>query len=222
MINHVGIIPDGNRRWAKEKGLNSWEGHKEGAKRIKEILEKAQELKIQNITIYTFSTENFKRDKLEVKFLFKLFKKYFSDLKDDNNLIGTDARVRFVGDKDLFPKEINDMMIKLEDKTKDNSQITVNFAMGYGGRSELIKGIKKSLKEGIDVNEENFSKNLDINEDFDLIIRTSGEKRLSNFFPWQSVYAELIFLDQYWPDFTKTDFESCIKSFLTRNRRFGQ
>jgi undecaprenyl diphosphate synthase len=224
---HVGIILDGNRRYAKKVGLPQLKGHEEGAKRVKEIIEESIRLKIKELTLYTFSLENFKRTKTEVGFLMKLFKKSFNEFmkKAENEKQLKKARIVFAGDKSLFSKDIRNMMNYVEKKTEKNSGIIINFAMGYGGRSEIVNAVKKIVKKEIrpeKINEKTISENLYVKNDVDLIIRTSGEKRISGFLPWQGVYAELIFLDKLWPEFTKDDLKSCIEEFNNRKRRFGK
>lgn len=224
-INHVGIIPDGNRRHAKNLGLNPWKGHRKGAERVQEVVEQAIELGVKNLTFYIFSTENFNRSKLEVEFLMKLFKHFLKKIKDDKDFLNKGIRIRFAGDKTLFSKEIQKSMELLEQKTKGNNKLSLNLAMGYSGRAEILNAIKKLIDKKIplnDIDEEIIKNNLYIKEDIDLIIRTSGEKRLSGFFPWQAVYSELFFIDKHWPDFTKEDFKNCVSDFEKRNRRYGQ
>ncbi|MBR9690297.1 di-trans,poly-cis-decaprenylcistransferase [Candidatus Woesearchaeota archaeon] len=225
-INHVGIILDGNRRWAKEKGKPPWDGHIEGAKRVEEVIKNSLELKIKNLTLYTFSDKNFGRSKLEIRFLMSLFKKMFKKAQGhEKDWIDKGIRVRFAGKKALFPKDIQKLMTEIEEKTKEGGNLTVNFAMGYGGRLEILNAVRKLVNKGIkeeDIDEKSFSNELYVPESADLIIRTSGENRLSGFLPWQSTYSEFIFLDKYWPDFKKEELVECIETFKSRNRRFGK
>lgn len=221
-LNHVGIIPDGNRRWAKQNGLKPWEGHRAGANRVRELINASIKLGIKNITLYTFSTENFKREKIEFEFLMKLFKEQFKQEMDSLDFEKNNIKVRFAGDKTLFSADIADMMQKMEEKTKNNTNLTVNFAMGYGGRAEIVHAVNNIIKDNVaSIDERSFSDYLYVPEDVDLIIRTSGEKRTSNFLPWQSAYAEWIFVDKYFPDFTDDDFKGAISEFNLRQRRFG-
>lgn len=222
--NHIGIILDGNRRYAKKLGLQPWKGHEEGAKKLSELIDEILKINIKELTLYTFSTENFNRPKIEVDFLMKLFKKGFEELMSKKEYI-TRIKINFAGDKSLFPEDIRDMMNSVEEKTRKNSDLILNFAMAYGGRNELINAIKNIVRKNIDpeeIDEKLIYENLYIKEDVDLIIRTSGEKRTSGFLPWQSVYAELIFVDKLWPEFTKEDLHLCINEFNNRKRRFGQ
>lgn len=223
-IKHIGIILDGNRRYAKKLGLQPWKGHEDGAKKVNELIDEILNLKIRELTLYTFSTENFKRPKVEVDFLMKLFKKGFEELMSKKGYMES-IRIRFIGDKSMFPDDISSMMKSIEEKTNNNSDLILNFAMAYGGRNELVNAIRNIVKKKIDasdIDEKIVSENLYIKDDVDLIIRTSGEKRTSGFLPWQGVYAELIFIDKLWPDFTKEDLHSCIEEFNNRKRRFGQ
>ena len=224
-LNHLGIILDGNRRYAKKLGLKTWDGHREGANRVKDVIDESLAFGIKNLTLYTFSTENFKRDGHEVEFLMKLFKEVFKKVQKSEDFTKKGIRLRFAGDRSLFPRDVQEIMVSLEEKMKDNNRISVNFAMGYGGRSEILNAVKRIIDKGFsseDVDEKLISENLYIKEDLDLLIRTGGEKRTSGFLPWQGVYAELMFIDKLWPEFTKDDFKRCINEFEQRNRRFGQ
>ncbi len=223
-LRHIGIILDGNRRYAEKLSMQPWKGHEEGAKKVIEIVEECLALKINELTLFTFSTENFNRPKIEVEFLMKLFKKGFKEFAEDKKYIDK-IKITFAGDKTLFPKEIQTIMASIESKTKNNKDMTVNFAMAYGGRSEIINAVKKIISKKVsleNIDEKIISDNLYIKNDVDLIIRTSGEKRTSGFLPWQGVYAELIFIDKMWPQFTKEDLHLCIDEFNSRKRRFGK
>lgn len=227
---HIGIILDGNRRYAKLNGLNPWEGHEYGAKKIKELFNWLKELDVKEVTLFTFSTENFKRPKTEVEYLFKLFKRFFKDfLKEKDKFSKNGLRIRFIGRKEMFPKDIQDIMKEIENETKDNKNYIANFAMGYGGHAEIVDAVKKiakGLEEGKirkeDINESTLSLNM-YNDSFpEMIIRTSGEKRLSGFMLWASAYSELFFIDKMWPEFLKEDLITCIKEYNNRNKRFGK
>lgn len=222
-LNHLGIILDGNRRYAKKLGLQPWKGHEEGAKRVEEVIKASLEFKIKELTLYTFSTENFKRNKKEVDFLMKLFKKSFEEFLKRDYI--KKIKINFAGDKSLFSDEIRKMMNKVEEMTKDNKGLIVNFAMGYSGKKEIVNSVRKIIAKGIkakDVDEKTISENLYIKNDVDLIIRTSGEKRTSGFLLWQGDYAELLFVEKFWPQFTRQDLKDCIDKFHNRKRRFGQ
>ena len=225
-LNHLGVILDGNRRFAKRLMLNPEKGHEWGYKKIKELFQWCKEEKIYELTLYTFSLENFNRPKKEFDYLMKLFIKAFKELKEDANV--KDMKVNFIGRIIQFPKEVQNAMQELMEFTKNNSPFKVNFAMAYSGRAEIVDATKliikkiknKELKEE-DLNENIFAKNLYLNSEPDLIIRTS-ESRLSGFLTYQSTYSELEFLpDKLWPEFSKEDFTNCIKKFYIRQRRFG-
>ena len=219
---HIGIILDGNRRYAKKMMMQPWKGHEEGARKIEELLGWMKELKINEITLYCFSTENFSRENKEVEFLMKLFKREFAKLESDERLKKDGVRVNFIGKKEMLEGELQEIMKRIEDKTRENRDYTVNFAVAYGGRLEILNAAKKLSESGEEFSGENLRKNLWLKEDLDLIIRPGGEKRTSNFFPWQSAYSEWIFFDKMWPEFTKEDLKKAIKEFQARERRFGK
>lgn len=224
---HVGIILDGNRRFAKKLMIKPWKGHEYGAEKIEKLLEWCKNIGIEEITLYCFSIENFNRPKEEFNYLMNLFKEEFTKLKDDPRL--NEIKVNFIGRINMFPKDVLDSMNVLMKKTKNNKPYTLNFAMAYGGRAEVIDAtikIAEQVKSGkLDVNEINeevFEKNLYTASEPDLIIRTSGEKRTSGFLIYQGAYAELIFVDKMWPEFDKEDFVNAIKEYSNRERRFGR
>jgi len=219
---HIGIILDGNRRFAKKLMKQPWKGHEEGAKRVEEILDWCKELNIKQITLYCFSLENFKRSKEEVDFLMKLFRKEFERLEKDKRIDEDKVKIKFIGQKELLDKELRELMKRIEEKTKNYNNYILNFAIAYGGRQEILSAIKTLVECGKEVNEENFKQCLLLKDDPDLIIRTGGEIRTSNFFPWQSVYSEWIFLNKMWPEMTKQDLEEAITEFNNRQRRFGK
>ena len=219
---HIGIILDGNRRFAKKIMQQPWKGHEEGAKRVEELLDWCKELGIKQLTLYCFSLENFNRTKEEVDFLMKLFKKEFERLEKDKRIIENRVRIRFIGQKELLNKDLRELMNRIEKKTKDYNNYFLNFAVAYGGKQEILSAIKKLIECKKEVNEENFRECLWLSDSPDLIIRTGGEKRTSNFFPWQSVYSEWIFLDKMWPEMTKEDLREAIVEFNSRQRRFGK
>lgn len=225
---HIGIILDGNRRFAKRLMLKPFKGHEWGYNKIKELFKWCKEYGIKEITLYTFSIENFNRPKEEFNYLMKLFERAFKETKEDKEIHENKIRINFIGRTYMFPKEVQESMKGLMKATEDYSDYVVNFAMAYGGRAEIIDATKKisqQIKDGKlkieDINEEVFKKNIYLESEPDLIIRTS-ESRLSGFLLWQGSYAEIIFLpDVLWPEFSKEHFEQCLKEYSNRERRFG-
>ncbi len=228
MPKHIAIIMDGNRRWAKAKGMPVSYGHKEGAKTLEKIVRYANKIGIEHITVYAFSTENWKRTEEEVKSLMSLFQSYLDDYAkraDTENI-----KVKIVGNREGLSKKMVSSIEKCMERTKNNTGIVFNIALNYGGRDELIQAIKKIStnvkKDKIkveDINEQMISDNLYTKgqPDPDLLIRTSGEQRLSNFLPWQLVYTEFLFVDKNWPDFTEEDIDNAIIEYQKRTRKFG-
>ena len=227
--SHIAIILDGNRRWAKARGLKPTEGHKAGAEAVKNIAKYAYDCGLKYLTVYAFSTENWKRDKSEVSLLMKLLDKFTSDL-----LVSDEKReiqIRVYGDITALDKKLQDKIIKLEEKTKNNKKMVFGICLNYGGRDEIIRAVKKICKEvekGTinieDIDDKLISDCLYTKDipDPDLVIRTSNEYRLSNFLPWQSTYSELYFpKDVMWPDFNEAEFDKAIEEYIKRNRRFG-
>ncbi|MGL4653126.1 isoprenyl transferase [Cetobacterium sp.] len=219
--NHIAIIMDGNGRWAKSKGMPRTYGHKAGADTLRKILSSCGELGVKYLTVYAFSTENWKRAKEEVDTLMFLFKTY---LKNEKRLLMKN-NVKFIvsGRKEGVSKDLLSEIEKLEEATKGNTGITLNIAFNYGGRAELVDAIKRIVenKEEI-ITEETVEKYL-YNQlpDPELLIRTSGEMRISNFLLWQIAYSEIYVTDTYWPDFDKTELIKAIESYQKRDRRFG-
>jgi len=227
---HIGIIIDGNRRFAKRLMMKPWKGHEWGAKKFEQLLEWSKEYGIKELTLYTFSIENFDRPKEEFNFLMNLFLKETQKIKQDESKIHKNKiRINFIGRIYMFPEAVQKAMHELMDSTKAYTNFIVNFAMAYGGRAEIIDATKKiaeQVKQGklnIDeINEEVFKKNIYLESEPDLIIRTS-ERRLSGFLLWQGTYAEIQFLpDVLWPEFTKEHFIQCIEDYMNRERRFGK
>jgi len=222
--NHVAIIPDGNRRWAKEKGLNTYEGHKKGFDQLIKIAKKARKLGIKVFTVWAFSTENWKRTQEEVGYLMKLYEimldKYLNDALKDK------VRIIHIGRKDRINENLKNKIINIEAKTKSFDKNYLCIALDYGGRDEIVRAISNVKDQISNIKENNFNKYLDTKDlpfpDPDLIIRTGGEQRLSGFMLWQSQYAELEFVKKYLPDYTDSDFENTIKEFSERQRRFGK
>ena len=228
MPKHIAIIMDGNRRWAKAKGKPASFGHKEGAKTLEKIVRYANKIGLGYITVYAFSTENWKRTEDEVKALMLLLQNYLDDYSkraDTENI-----RVKILGDISALSEGMQKSIINCMERTKDNTGVTFNIALNYGGRNEILKAVKeiaKKVKNGEidvdDIEEETISEHLYTkNEpDPDLVIRTSGELRLSNFLTWQSVYSELLFVQKNWPDFEEEDLDKAIVEYQKRTRKFG-
>ncbi len=224
-IKHIAIIMDGNRRWAKAKNLDPVKGHEQAAKNaVEPLIEKCVELGIPYVTFWAFSTENWKRDEDELKGLFDVFRFALGQLA--LRFIQKGARLRILGDVSRFPKDIAQKSLEMISKSANNHKITVTFALNYGGRDEILRAVKKIVSENIPVekiDENLFSSYLDTTgiPDPDLVIRTGGEKRLSGYLPWQSVYSELYFTPVLFPDFSPHELVLAIDDFLKRDRRFG-
>lgn len=222
-ITCIGIIMDGSRRWARERNLPIFEGHAEGYKRLQEVVRWTREAGIKNAVAYAFSTENWQRSSEEVGYLMKLFRSILEN--ETKKMLDEKVRVRFVGDRSRFGEDMQQMMKKMETATEASYDITLYLLMSYGGRTEIVAAANALLAEGVTaVTEDTFSHKLWSYPmpDPDLIIRTGGEKRLSNFLPWQSAYSELFFSDSFWPDFSKEEFNSILAEFVTRERRHGK
>lgn len=225
---HIGFIMDGNGRWATEQGLPRSAGHKKGAETVQLITEHAQKRGIKVITLYAFSSENWKRPKAEVKTLLDLFRKYMNE--DITELQKRKVRISFIGDRERFPADIVKRMNEVERETAQYTDFRVILALSYGFRDDMISAVKKIaidildrkyLISGIDEAKINDALSTHDTPYPDLIIRTSGEQRLSNFLMWESAYAELYFTPIYWPDFNEHDLDDAIAAFQRRNRRFG-
>ena len=225
---HIGIIMDGNGRWAKKRGLPRSAGHTAGAKTFRKITRYCSDIGIKHLTVYAFSTENWKRPAEEVNALMNLFKSYLEealeDFKDDSIV------VKFIGDKSQFSEDLRNLMIENEENSKDRDGMVLNIAMNYGSRDEIVRAVKNICS---DVQSGNISQN-DISEqlisdylytsgqpDPDLIIRPSGEYRISNFLLWQSAYTEFVIMNKLWPDFEKSDLDEALNMYSRRNRRYG-
>jgi undecaprenyl diphosphate synthase len=221
---HIGIILDGNRRWARNKGLPTFEGHRQGFENLKKITQPAFDKGIKILTVYAFSTENWNRDKKEVAYLMDLFRLLIN--KEINILAKQGVKVNFFGRLKDFDDDMQKSMIKALEKTKDGKKGTLNICLSYGGRDELVRAYKKIFKAGItadQITEDVISQNIDSAgiPDPDMIIRTSGEQRLSGFLTWQSVYSEFYFPQVDWPDFGPADLDKAIEEYNKRQRRFG-
>lgn len=220
---HVAIILDGNRRYGQKLGLPAWKGHEYGLRKLEELFNWCLELGIKEITLYCFSTENFKRAKQEVDYLFNLFWQEFSKIKQGKGVFKDKVKVNIIGRRRMFPKKMQKAMLEAMQKTKKNKKLMVNFALAYGGRQEIADAFKKILKnKPKNIDEKTIASNLYMKSEPDMVIRPGGEKRISNFLLWQSSYSELFFLDKLWPEFTKSDFIKCIEEFEERGRRFGE
>jgi len=226
---HVAIIMDGNGRWARKKGLPNIFGHRAGVKAVRRVTEYARETGIKVLTLYAFSTENWLRSKTEIKGLMGILEKNLENEKD--TFMKNDVKFNFIGDVEKFPpstkKKLNDMI----ELTKDNKHLLLNLALGYGGREEILQAarnisldVKGGRLKAEDLDEKTFSRYLYTKNmpDPDLLIRTSGEMRISNFLLWQVSYAEIYVTEKFWPDFTKEDFKKAIEIFTKRERRFGK
>ncbi len=228
MPRHIAIIMDGNRRWAKSKMLPVKLGHKQGAETLKKVVRHANKIGIEYITVYAFSTENWKRSEEEVSALMNLLESYLDDFAkeaDTENIV-----IRVLGDLTALSETLQENIKRTIERTKNNTGTIFNIALNYGGRNEIVNAVRNISKEVLDgklsieeINEEIFAEHLYTKNDPDpdLLIRTSGELRLSGFLPWQTVYSEFIFLEKLWPDFTPEDLDEAIKIFQKRNRKFG-
>lgn len=225
-INCIAFIMDGNRRWAKARGKKGFEGHTEGYKKLKEILGWVKDVGINDAIVYAFSTENWKRTEEEVGALMKLLT--FALSNEVDSLVKQGVRLKFAGDLTLFDASFREMLAKAELRTKNNAPLTLTVALSYGGRAEILNAVKvisKLTKEEIEImDEESLKKYLWTGEtaDPDLIIRTGGELRMSNFLPYQSVYSELFFTKTLWPDFSRAEFDLILKEFGERKRNRGR
>ena len=226
---HIGIIMDGNRRYARKNNLATYKGHEKGAKQLNKLLEWAKDLGVRTLTLYTLSLENFNRPKDEFNHLMNLFRKEFDRLSDDKRIYENKIRIRVLGRKHMLPKDIQEKIAHIEHKTKDHDSYTLNFAMAYGGRGEIAdaaKAIAQQVKEGTlnasDIDEETVKANLYLSDYPDLVIRTGGDRRTSNFFPYQCAYSEWFFVDKMWPEFQKDDFVEILEQFKNREQRFGR
>ncbi|NOD33927.1 MULTISPECIES: isoprenyl transferase [unclassified Ruegeria] len=225
---HVAIIMDGNGRWAQARGRPRLYGHHAGARRVREVVEACPGLGIKYLTVFAFSTENWKRTQVEVAGLMSLFRRYI--IKETRTLADNGIRVRFIGDRVRLDSKLTDLMDALEQETKDNDLVHLTVALNYGGRDEVARATKRLARDVAEgrlkpeeVDEETLPKYLDtrVLPDPDLVIRTSGEARISNFLLWQSAYSEYEFIDTLWPDFTAAELEALCRNYGSRERRFG-
>ena len=229
--NHIAIIMDGNRRYAKEVGTNPFEGHIAGKNKLKDVVQWCFELGVKNLTVYAFSTENFSRDGEEVDYLLNVIETSLREFSDDPLIEKHNVRLNVIGETDLMPSSLIDSIKYAEEKTKNNTSYNFNIAIAYGGRQEIVNAIKnlaQKVKDNEisieDITEETVSNFLYTSEipDPDLVLRTSGEIRISNFLLWQMAYSELYFTDIFWPSFRKVDLLRAIRAYQQRNRRYGK
>ena len=229
--HHMAIIMDGNRRFAQQFGFTHVEGHAKGRDKLEEVLDWCLEIGIKILTVYAFSTENLKREKEEIDELMALFIKGFRDAAQDERVHKHKIKISTIGQVDILPKNVRDAIDYAKERTKDYNDFFYNIAIAYGSREEIIQAIRKIAQDAKDekikiekINEELFSSYLYTSDfpDPDLIIRTSGEERISNFLLWQIAYSELYFTDVYWPGFRKIDFLRAIRSYQERKRRYGK
>jgi undecaprenyl diphosphate synthase len=224
-IKHLAIIMDGNGRWAKEQGLKRVEGHKKGANIVRDIVTHARKLGIEVLTLYAFSEENWGRPKTEVSTLMSLLVDFMKSEKD--TLLKNNIHFHPIGNLDKLPIFVKPLLKKLDKDTKNNAKMELNLALSYSGRSDLVNAVKNIINSNIDskeITEETITKNLstyNFGNDVDLLIRTGGDKRISNFLLWELSYSELFFEETYWPDFTAQKLDEILNDFYTRDRRFG-
>ncbi len=219
--NHIGIIMDGNGRWAKAKGLPRSVGHVEGSKNVDKIVRYAFSRGVKVVTLYTFSSENWSRPKDEIDKLFSLLEKYLKT--SEQEFIKNGIRFFVSGKVDELPTELANEIVRVQNSTKDFKNATINLALNYGGRQEIVMAVNRAISMGEAITVDSVSRHLYTNEflDPELIIRTSGEQRLSNFLIWQSAYSEFYFTNKHWPDFDEEEFDKAIQSYSNRKRRFG-
>lgn len=230
---HMAIILDGNRRWASKKALDPWFGHEKGAEKVEQLLDWCLKLGVKSITLYAFSTENFRRPRNEVEEIMHITEEEFQKILTDERIHKNKVRVKVIGRVSLLPKTLRQLIMNVEKATQDYDEHFINIAFAYGGRAEIVdaaRKIAKKVHEGLlspeKIDEQVFEKYLYTShmpkQDPDLIIRTSGEERLSGFLLWQSAYSELCFLDVYWPEFRLIDLLRAVRTFQKRKRRFGR
>lgn len=218
---HIAIIMDGNGRWAKERGLKRTAGHEEGAKVVREITTYCSDIGVNYLTLYAFSTENWSRPKLEVEFLMKLLDRY---LKNELPLyLENSVRFKAIGDISKFSKSLQKTIKDTEEKTKNGKKLTQVLALNYGSQDEILRAVKRLNEKNLEITKENFETCLDTAgiPPVDMLIRTSGEVRLSNYLLWQNAYAEMFFINTYWPEFNPSLLDDLISDFNNRERRFG-
>jgi undecaprenyl diphosphate synthase len=228
-LKHIAVIPDGNRRWARKEGVSLLEGYKKGIEKLENLLRWCRDSNVKMLTLWGFSTENVGRERKEIKSLFSLFDSKLVEALKSDEYHRKKVRVRFLGKKDMFPKSIRQKIEKLERSTKNYDSLFLTIMLGYGGRQEIVDAISSIVEDAKkgrikSVNERLVSDYLYTSglPNPDLVIRTSGEQRLSGFLPWQSAYSELYFSKKLWPDFSKADFKKAVDAYSKRERRFGR
>ena len=220
-LNHIAFIMDGNGRWAKQRGLPRTAGHTAGAKTFRNLLKHLADTEVKFVTVYAFSTENWSRPKTETDAILKLLEQYIDEAEREADR--NDLRIIFIGDRTPFSESLKKKMVRLEKQT-ENRSLTCNIALNYGSRSEIVHAVNEAIEQGqTPVTEEIIEQHLYTKDSPppDLIVRTAGEKRLSNFLLWQAAYSEFYFVDKYWPDMTPEDVDEAISAFHKRDRRFG-
>ena len=231
MLNHIGVIMDGNRRWAKTHKLELYQGHNKGAENFGKICDWCLQSEIKFLTVYAFSTENWRRSEREIRHLFGLLEKYF--LEEKSRFVEKNIRVTIIGERTRFDSRTLSIIRDIESATENCDKLQVQIALSYGGRDEILRAVKKIAAEVAggkmkidELSEESFAKYLDTAEtpDVDLVIRTGGAEncRLSNFLPWQTVYAELFFSDLLWPEFTREEFDAAVAYYANTKRKLGK
>ncbi|PSM52646.1 undecaprenyl diphosphate synthetase [Campylobacter blaseri] len=220
-LNHLAIIMDGNGRWAKQKGMLRAFGHEKGANVVERVCRVCIQNNIPNLTLYAFSTENWSRPKNEVNFLINLFKKFLKE--KEAIILKENIKFKAIGDIDIFDDELKEKILNLENLSKNNSKLNLALAVNYGSKNEIVRACRALLKENQDINEENINLHLDTYDmgDVDLLIRTGGEQRLSNFLLWQASYAELYFTKTLWPDFDSVELQNIMDNYKKIKRKFG-
>ncbi|MBZ7981595.1 di-trans,poly-cis-decaprenylcistransferase [Campylobacter sp. RM12640] len=218
-LNHLAIIMDGNGRWAKNQGLLRSFGHKAGAKTIERLVKACIEEGVLELSLFAFSTENWKRPKEEIEFIFKLLKEYLSS--ELNNFIKNEIRFKSFGDISVLDLDTKNLINEFEEKTKNYSRIIFNLGINYGGKNEILRAFKKLKASDEEIDENNFNKYLDIKNNVDLLIRTGGHFRISNFLLWQCAYAEFVFTPTLFPDFKEDELKEIIKNYRICKRNFG-
>jgi undecaprenyl diphosphate synthase len=220
-LSHLAIIMDGNGRWAERQDKKRSAGHEQGAKNVRVITEYCAKIGVEYLTLYAFSTENWKRPKLEIEFLMKLLAKFLK--KELSSLLKNNIRFDTIGDISKFSKKLQQEILHVKEETKNCTGMTQVLAINYGSRDEITRAVNKSIAEGKKVNENDITNLLDTSNfpEVDLVVRTGGDKRLSNFLLWQSAYAELFFTNTLWPDFSTGELETVLAKYKTTSRRFG-
>lgn len=227
--NHIGIILDGNRRFAKRLMLEPWKGHEFGFEKLKMLYKWCAEIGIKELTLYCFSIQNFDRPKMEFDFLMKVFEKACDDALTNPDIKQNDIRIKVIGRPEMFPQELQEKLHGVEEATAENETFTINLALAYGGREEIADAVKHLAQDVAvgklkvtDITDDTLRGYLYLHSEPDMIIRTGGEQRLSNFLIWQSTYSELLFLPKTWPEFEKGDLIAAIAEYEKRERRFGK